>query len=178
VQITYFKHKVALVLLGGVIIFMACSTPKFFREIHSARWPATAGIITQSSMRKAYDDKGFSGYIPEVQYRYAVGALKYLGTRIDFHTQDHLNTVGHAQSLLSQFPTGKVVFVYYDPKDPQNAVLQPGIQSEQTWILYLGLGYIVMCSVAFLCVLYHYRRAAASARKYASWPNKYGLRVG
>jgi hypothetical protein len=163
----FFKHKVALLLLGAFIVFMSVSLPKFFREIRSARWPSAAGVITQSALREAYV-KSFSGFIPEVQYRYTVAGREFTGSQITFHLSQSIHTKDFAESCLKDYPTGKVVSVYYEPEAPGVSVLQPGIQSEQRWLLNIGLGYIVACTIAFLWVFYDYRKNATLVARFGT----------
>ena len=74
------------------------------------------------------------------------------------------------ESWLGNYPTGKSVLVYYDPDAPDVTVLQPGIQSEQRWLLYIGFGYIALCTVAFVWVLCDCRKNAALVAKLGSRP--------
>jgi hypothetical protein len=101
------------------------------------------------------------GFIPDVQYRYLVDGHAFMGTQINFHLNRQLHGSNYVESLLMEYPTGKVVSVYYDPREPTSSVLQPGIKSEQRGLLYLGFGYIVMSMIAFAWVLHDYRKAVA-----------------
>jgi hypothetical protein len=168
------KHKIALVALAGLFAFLALTTPKFFREIGSAEWSSTSGVVTRSSITAAHFSRGhFSGYIPKVEYRYAVDGHQFTGTRITFHLDETIYRKGYAESWVTQYPTGKVVSVYYDPAAPSSAVLRPGMQSEQRWIFYAGIGYMVIFAVAFFVVLYDYRKSGALA---ATFHEKYTRR--
>jgi len=161
------KHKIALLALAALFAFFALSTPKFFREIGSAEWSSTSGVITRSRMATGYMSRGhFSGYIPKVEYRYAVDGRQFTGTQITFHLDQHIYAREYAESWITQYPTGKVVSVYYDPKGPSFSVLRPGMQSEQRWIFCAGVGYLVIFALAFFVVLYDYRKGGVLAAKF------------
>jgi hypothetical protein len=167
------KHKIALVVLAGFIAFLGVCMPPYFREISSAKWSTTSGMITRSQLRAAYISRGhFNGYIPDVEYRYTVGGSHFTGTQITFHLHQTIHAQEVAEGWLAQYPTGKVVTVYYDPQAPAVSVLRPGIQSEQRWIFYAGIFYIVASAVAFFLVLYDYRRRGSLAARFSDYIHK------
>jgi Protein of unknown function (DUF3592) len=170
-RVAFFKHKIMLVVLALVIVFMSFCASKFFREIRSKHWPRATGIIAQCYLQRAQGSKGSSWYIPEVVYLYTVGTQSFAGTRIDFHTQDHIYGRRYAAWRLRSYPRGKLVHVYYDPGAPQIAVLEPGIKHDQEWLLSVGLGYIALLYIAFLCVYYHYVKVRAQFRAPARGPS-------
>jgi hypothetical protein len=161
-NIPFLKHKLVLLALAGMIGFFVLCLPRYFREMGSKDWQTTQGVIVETNLLHAYGMKGMDGYLPGLQYRYNVGGQTYLGTRIDFHTQEHLYAPDYADSWLQKYPPGRSVTVYYDPADASSAILEPGIKSEQRGIFYLGLGYIAAMSAAFLVVLYDYFKVAAA----------------
>ena len=168
-RVAFFKHKLALLLIGAFGVFLCLCLPRFFREIRSARWPSTPGVVTRSHWHMAYF-KQMPGFMPDVQYRYLVDGHAFMGTQIDFHLNREGHSSNYVESLLTQYPTGKVVSVYYDSREPTSSVLQPGIKSEQRWLLYFGFGYIVMSIIAFARVLHDYRKAVALMANRGSRP--------
>ena len=171
-RIAFIKHKIMLVALALVIVFVSFCTSKFFREIRSRNWPYATGIIAQCYLQKAQGPKGSSWYIPEVVYLYTAGTQSFAGTRIDFHTQDHIYGKRYATWRLRNYARGKLVHVYFEPGAPQNAVLEPGIKRDQEWLLSMGLGYIALLYIAFLCVFYHYLKVRAKFRALVPGPSK------
>jgi hypothetical protein len=153
-----------LLVLASVIVFTSFCASKFFREIRSKHWPSATGIINQSYLQMAQGRKGSTWYIPSVVYLYTVGTQSFAGTRIDFHTQDHIYNQRYAAWRLRNYSKGKLVHVYYEPGAPQNAVLEPGIKPDQEWLLSLVLGYIALLYITFLGVFYHYLKARARLR--------------
>src|SRR5579859_3449038 len=130
-NIPFLKHKLVLLALAALIAFFTLCLPRYFREMGSKDWQSTEGVIVETNLVHAYGAKGMDGYIPELEFRYKVGVHAYIGTRIDFHTQDHLYTADYAEPWLLKYPPGRNVTVYYDPTDANDSLLEPGIKSEQ-----------------------------------------------
>lgn len=167
-NIPFLKHKMVVLALAGLIVFFVLCLPRYFHEMGSQNWPSTEGVIMETNLVHAYGARGMDGYLPGLEYQYKVGVHAYVGTRIDFHTQDHLYTQSYAESWLQKYPPGRNVTVYYDPTDASNSILESGIKQEQHIIFYLGVGYIVAMSLAFLVVLWDYRRVA-TAKSGINW---------
>ena len=155
---SFLKHKLLLAGLAVMIVLFALCLPRYYREMGSANWPATPGTIMETNLVHAYSARKFDGYLPGLQYIYRVDGRTYVGSRIDFHTQDHIYAKEYAQSWLFKYPPGKAVRVYYNPKDPRITILEPGIKSAQRWLFYLGVIYIIGMSAAFAAVLNDMRR--------------------
>jgi hypothetical protein len=94
-------------------------------------WQKCTGIVDST-----YKERDNSTY---VRYVYQVGSKKYIGQRIYF---DQLG----AGSLLSDkdsYQNGQSITVFYDPKNPDSAVLRTGPQNDNTNFLKYGLGLIL-----------------------------------
>ena len=169
-NIPFLKHKLILAGLAAGIVLFALTLPRYYREMGSAAWPATSGTIMETNLVRAYGPKHFEGYMPGLQYVYQVDGRTYVGSRIDFHMQDHIYAKGFAEAWLFKYPPGKSVRVYYNPKDPSITILEPGIKPEQRWLFYLGVTYIIGMSVAFVAVAYDLRQKGALAKKFQGRP--------
>jgi hypothetical protein len=54
---------------------------------------------------------------------------------------------------VDSYPVGKQVAVYYDPRDPDFAVLEPGLHGEMHDLFILCIILIVFFSASFLALL-------------------------
>jgi hypothetical protein len=125
---------VATILLPGAVVmglfFMAI--PGFISGLilwkvnelrHAATWPSTRAKITKSEMRA--ERHRFSGEVtevrnvPHVEYEFTLGDRVITGKRIDVGEvrDDPKGTLDHYQ-------VGMTVPVYYDPQNPENALLE------------------------------------------------------
>jgi len=101
----------------------------------SRRWPTARGLILEAmveSRRVAPADM----QVPEkhraaVRYRYSVRGEDFEGVRITFGDFIWTELRPVAKRLVADLAPGTVVPVYYDPSQPQRAVLRPGM----TWAL-------------------------------------------
>ncbi|WP_395732310.1 DUF3592 domain-containing protein [Prosthecobacter sp.] len=116
-----------LVLLGAVFALFAFIY--FLRRFSTAwsmrEWRRTEGRVVMAEMRreKHKTPDGCLLYAPVLRYSYSVGGQTFEGTRFTHQA------VTNAPSLTTQFITrltqGSEVPVYYHPRNPEQAVVQP-----------------------------------------------------
>ncbi len=125
-------HAIGLgvLLIGGGIggLVYLSSAQKKARESRS--WPTVKGRITQCDVvrKGGTTGRGVSNVRHEIEltYSYAVDGKKYRGHRIQVFRVSH-KLKDDAQRHADRYPVGKEVTVYYNPGDPEDAVLEPGL---------------------------------------------------
>ncbi len=100
----------------------------------SSDWSATQGEIISAFVRESQDEDGVT-YHADVNYSYAVDDRRYQADTVNFG-QYGSSSKARAEEIISRYPVGERVNVYYDPETPETAVLEPGV----TWSSYLVLG--------------------------------------
>ena len=95
----------------------------------SSGWPATEGKIVRSWVKTSTSwDSDYrtrtTAYYPAVQYEYTVLGKTYTGSRISFGGTAGKSTRRAAEAALEGYPVGASVTVYYNPHNPQDAVLE------------------------------------------------------
>ena len=125
---------VATTLLPGAVVmalfFMAI--PGFIAGLilwkvnelrHAATWPSTRAKITRSEMRAEHHRHAGEvtqvRNLPHVEYEFALGGRVIKGTRIGVG-----EIPDDPQATLDHYRVGTTVPVYYDPKNPENALLE------------------------------------------------------
>jgi Protein of unknown function (DUF3592) len=105
-------------------------------------WEKAAGVITSSEIidpNLCYAKN--KGCHVNIQYMYIADGIKHHNNSI-FIGEHRANATGLAISsgkqYLSMYPLGSQTPVYYDPKNPQNAVLQRGLSKLTFTQLKLG----------------------------------------
>ncbi len=113
----------------------------------SASWPTTSGQIAYSEVRIDRDEDGTT-YHADVTFDYVVDDRRYSADTVNFGEYGSSNR-RHAEEIVAQYSVGQAVTVYYNPAEPETAVLEPGV----TWSSYLvlGIGLIFAC-VSFIMV--------------------------
>ncbi|GAB4356205.1 MAG: hypothetical protein Fur0042_25530 [Cyanophyceae cyanobacterium] len=152
--------KLSLQLLFS-LPFLAIGVGTFSLGIHevnsaqdSTHWPTAQGKIMVSTIEERRqtgrrNQLNTSSYYPQVRYRFFIDRQRFEGDRIaygDYGSSDR----GHAERITRRYPQGKTVTVHYRPGQPQDALLEPGIQT-QTWFMP-GFGLIFMGAGTWVAV--------------------------
>lgn len=112
----------ALVAAGPILAFpyLVFYWAALARSKSAESWPHTKGKVETSYMEEVVS----VWPAPIVIYTYAVDERSYRSTRVRFGGTGAMNPVA-AEQLLSRYPTGAQVDVFYDPKRPGQSVLIP-----------------------------------------------------
>jgi hypothetical protein len=87
----------------------------FFRD-----YAKTSAIVVEASAK----EKGFgdtAGWCPSILFRYSVGPDSFTSHR--FGPKNKCGEKQYADELVSRFPPGQTIEVWYDEKSPQFAVI-------------------------------------------------------
>jgi hypothetical protein len=125
------------VILGGFSIW---GVTQLYESIRGYSWPHVNGTVISSAARSERMNSGKGEWIshwPEVRYEYIVGNRRVTADRIRFIVRG-MNEK-ETQRVVSSYPMGKAVTVYYDPWDASTSVLEPGIWWPIIPILVLSI---------------------------------------
>src|SRR5262249_40462685 len=90
----------------------------------------------------------FIAHWPDVQYEYVVGDRGFVGGRIMFTHRGFGKS--ETQRLVDAYPVNKLIAVYFDPRSPEAAVLQPGGQ----WFFIPILTFAIILMVLMVWIIY------------------------
>ncbi len=122
------------------------------REASRSRgWAWTDGRVVQSSVNQ-FTAKGTTTFRPIVVYAYSVGPVRYMSSRIAFRSLASGDRAEPAK-MVASYPEGRAVRGFYDPQEPDQAVLEP---AANPWTFIVAGG---ACSM--LAVLMRILRARA-----------------
>lgn len=97
----------------------------------SKTWPTIDGQLTDVRLwgkrNVGGEIKGAENLI--VKYNYEVNGLKYTGTSATFYTLVYPKTMEFSE----RHPPNSDVKVYYNPKDPAESVLIPGLNPDKPY---------------------------------------------
>lgn len=110
---------------------------KLLEVRRAKRWPETTGKVVANgvlSTRQEADSGRLGETVvknePLVEYEYRVDGKTYRNRRITIGEK----TSGHElEAILARYPHGATVTVYYDPANPQTAVLERDLFTMQMW---------------------------------------------
>lgn len=134
-----FGFLTAAGLIASVgVFFCVAGTVNWVRAVRSTDWPSADGTIVA---REAQQSVGSSG----LEYAYAVDGRALHGTRVTFLVR------GAGQSLAretsAKYPSGAAVKVFYDPADPELAILEPGWDWSNVIPVAVGLFSVGFCAL-------------------------------
>jgi len=96
------------------------------RMILSQEWPATEGKITSLRLVgqkfEEYDGDYYVNIDGYVHYQYSVNGIALTSSAVNSNSSPF-----YPSSIVSKYTVGKDVIVYYNPKNPAEAMLEPGI---------------------------------------------------
>lgn len=116
-----------VLLLDG---WVAWSTVK---QYGSGQYPSVTGKITHSELITHRSSKGGISYSAEISYFYTVGTQPLAGNRLRFNSMSFGSS--EASAIVNAHPVGAAVTVYYNPAQPVEALLQPGIEGADFMLL-------------------------------------------
>jgi Protein of unknown function (DUF3592) len=121
----------------GIAIGVSQGWPAY-RGAQSNRWPHVDGRITESNVVDYYlmlSRGGGPTWAPRVAYEYTVNGQLFTSTAIAYGKSYSLK---RAVEYAARLHAGATIPVYYDPKAPSRAVLEPGANDMQ--LLFAGIG--------------------------------------
>ena len=115
----------------------------------SRGWPTTRGRVESCRPDRgaAADRNDTPSYRVAIRYSYAPSLT---GTRIFYGDDIWTQSAAEADRLAAAYPPGSTLQVHFDPDDPGQAVLQPGIHRGTMIGLLVSLVATVMVSWLFV----------------------------
>ena len=88
-------------------------------QLETKSWMRTTGIIISSKLSpRSFEVAGFD---PDIKYEYSVNGSKFIGNQ--FRNIKFEYTYNSAEKIIQQYSPGEKVNVYYNPKFPDQAIL-------------------------------------------------------
>ncbi len=105
----------------------------------STQWPSTTGRILSAGITSQYADTPTT-YGAAASYEYFIASQRYISDRISFGNYSSGDS-GHARQILSRYPIGTTVSVFYNPARPSMSVLERGVGGGAYIILAVGAAF-------------------------------------
>jgi hypothetical protein len=130
---------------GGALIALYMNHRAAAEE--SLSWPRVPAVIERAEVVQRDSQEGGSDFV--VAYRYSIDGRDYHGSRVAFGT--HSNSERRARE--ARYRRGLPVEVSVDPRDPANAVIEPGQRPGSFYLaiaggLMIGLGIVIIRMIA------------------------------
>jgi hypothetical protein len=132
---------IIIALIGVALTFLGFT--KIRKATEAKKWPVTNGIVTRSEV------SGTIKYYPSVTYTYTVNNVVYNSnsiSNINFNTKNRRVV----EEFLKKYPSGSEIKVYYNGSEPSEALLEPGINTGNIFLLAFGI--ILLAIPVFLVI--------------------------
>ena len=134
-------------LISGLILY------KTLKLRQAATWPSTRAQITKSQLQaerhRSIDDVTRVVNVPMVEYQFKLGGHTFRGNRINLG--GNVGNDPQTAELLDRYPVGGTTLVYYNPEDPQEAVLDRDPPVKFVW-LYVIAAAVLLAGFAVVAV--------------------------
>lgn len=107
---------------------------RMLQQKAAEQYPTVTGVISHSEMTQKRGSKGKTSYGIDLRYSYEVAGKKYESNRYRYD-EDNSSDSRHARQVVGELSAGTKVPVYYNPNDPSDAVLSPGIGGNSLFML-------------------------------------------
>ena len=100
-------------------------------------------------------------YHLDLEYEYSVADRRYIGRKIGMANIMY-DSKENAMEILKQYPVGKEIQIYFDPEEPELAVItreEPG--NGLMTITLAGLLLVILWPVAFIVLRYARKRSSS-----------------
>jgi hypothetical protein len=99
----------------------------FYRCLASVHWPTVAAYVSSSEVNTGTSNIG-TWWAPAISYEYEVGGKRFEAANIRY-LMPHYYRETPAADTIAPYPAGSQVRVSYDPQNPAESVLEPGVPS-------------------------------------------------
>jgi hypothetical protein len=144
------KNHMSNQIAGFICLLVGASAGIFFvytlmRAKQLSKWIVTQGTVLESKLRPV----GYDSFEPFVAFEYQVRGKAYkhdTDKKFNYIYEDER----YAMKKLKAFQVGKPVKVYFDPKNPQDSVLE---KRDAIWLYFFWAifsSFFIFCGITFL----------------------------
>lgn len=142
-----------LMIIGGILLILFASYPKLQKAKETKSWEQTPGKIVEtrivahkdghermhSTDLHRYSSEEGNKFRVDIKYTYMVDTTWYTNNRKDLMQSKNEGTpkLRRAKSKAKNYEKYNEVTVFYNPKNPQEALLRPGLGIGQ-WLLVVS----------------------------------------
>jgi hypothetical protein len=123
------------------------------RQSNSRFFARTTGVITQSEVRDYSDVDGPISFA--IRYTYVVDGSTYESRRYKYVVSSSDNRA----EIVASHPIGSKVIVYFNPQDPTDAVLVPGLNVTDSSLLEIPALFNILIIAFWVVVWLKFRRS-------------------
>lgn len=140
-----FVFLLFLSMLGAWLTYSAIGTIK---ALQTLGWPHTYGVVISTEVKKLPSSKGPTKFTPVINYSFEVDTVEYTSNR--YSSTSARGDSGWANGVVSHYWKNDAIKVFYNPRNPKESVLAPGLQSDDYWMFSLSSFFFAVVLLAFI----------------------------
>lgn len=137
---------VGCVLLAGIAALGA-------KAKAAVDWPTVEGRTTAAEVQ----ERGGPQYSARVRYQYEVGGQRFEGDKRTLATTEWLTDRAAIEAVVAKYQAGSPATVYYHPRDPRDAVLEPRLVDGGMGA-FVSVASALFAAVGTLMMVFGFRR--------------------
>lgn len=119
----------------GVLVIDGKAARELWRQFESRHYPVTIGEVTYSRVTTHHSRKGGTSYGVDIGYHYVVDDRPFDGSRFRYTSMTSSSGYDWATTTVNQHPVRSQIPVYFNPGDPQDAVLSPDLNGTDFMVV-------------------------------------------
>lgn len=142
-----------IMIIGSILLVLFLSYPKYKMAKETMNWPTTQGEITEVTILahkdgvhqrfhslEHYDREEGIRFRLIPYYKYAVDSNSYENSRIHLmqSKKDGKKRLKYARREVKELMKNPIVTVSYNPADPQDALLEPGLRFGKWFFIIMA----------------------------------------
>lgn len=162
------------VLLVAAIWLLSTTYLKQREARQSLTWPSVEGIVIDHQLEKhtnreksGYSESHVTHYVPVISYKYEVNGKNYTNKRITLENTE-FETAKKANVYLAKYPIGMRMTVFYNPANPERAIVERTIPNPTVSYWLVG-GTLCFSLVTLLAILFAVRKAYLAKGQQGAW---------
>jgi hypothetical protein len=135
----YVALLMSILVTGAAVVVASWAGTLLLLQHASAQWPTTAGVVTSSELIKTRGSKGRTNTKARVIYTYTVDGKQY--SNDEFQIAEAFRGIGSPpRRTVAMYPVGATPGVWYNPRDPSESLLEPGLRPTHALCVPMALG--------------------------------------
>ena len=107
-------------------------------DLQTNDWEPVDGVVTDSYVSESSGGEGGTTYCLHVNYEYTVDGMTFQGDKVSYSLENNCNS--WSENADEEYAEGEEITVYYDPSNPSDSVLEPGLT---------GINFFLCCFFVF-----------------------------
>jgi hypothetical protein len=152
-KMIFFALFISMFYIAGFYMFGKAYND-YAKSKTALDWPTTTAKVISCELITSYDSESGNSYQVHTEYQYFSNGISYQNNTLAFGYDSSSSKV-EQEKILDKLLNAKKIYINYNPEDPQNSVIVPGINKSIitlflfsiTWLAFV-IGFTVIWVVS------------------------------